>query len=250
MDPHATAKDFLDDVNSTQRRLGHNKLQEEVANLEQQLQKEIQARKEQDMKLTLYKKTIASLQTQIQTQSAQISEMETKLMAKNDGEIDTLPGPLSEEIKQLNEKINELQKLEKSHRLDLQLTKDQQRDRERDSAEQLETMLSELQNTKNAFESQTQDLKNLQEINESLSQQLVHARNIVDTCTGELDTLRYELSICKQTYEDQSQTLQETVQELEKQLNQCVLTENDSPVLEIIGQPRRKNTRGDPKKRR
>ena len=69
---------FLNKINSTSKNLGHNKLQLRIEELENKIEGRNIIEKEQEMKLNLFKKTIATLQAQLQDKSAHISRIESK----------------------------------------------------------------------------------------------------------------------------------------------------------------------------
>lgn len=69
--------EFLNKINSTSKNLGHNKLQLRIDELEDNIQKSKIVEKEQEMKLNLFKKTISTLQAQLQDKSAHISRIES-----------------------------------------------------------------------------------------------------------------------------------------------------------------------------
>ena len=61
--------EMLERVNSNQKTIGHNRFQQKIDELEKEIAKDILYKKEQEMKLNLFKKTISSLQTQLQQHS-------------------------------------------------------------------------------------------------------------------------------------------------------------------------------------
>ncbi len=69
--------DFINKLNSTPKYLGHNKLQIQIDELEKVIEKYKQSERENEIKMNLFKKTITTLQSQLQEKSAQISRLET-----------------------------------------------------------------------------------------------------------------------------------------------------------------------------
>ena len=69
--------DFINRMNNTQRNLGHNKLHIKIKELEEIIEKYKVVEQEADMKIHLFKKTITTLQGQLQEKSANISRLET-----------------------------------------------------------------------------------------------------------------------------------------------------------------------------
>lgn len=63
-------QEMLERVNSSQKTIGHNRFQQKIETLEQEVEKYNLYKKEQEMKLALFKKTISSLQTQLQNRSS------------------------------------------------------------------------------------------------------------------------------------------------------------------------------------
>lgn len=63
-------QEMLERVNSNQKTIGHNRFQQKIEDLEQEVEKYNLYKKEQEMKLSLFKKTISSLQTQLQQRSS------------------------------------------------------------------------------------------------------------------------------------------------------------------------------------
>jgi len=83
-------KEFLNKINITQKNLGHNKLYQKMEELQKELenskelydnevQKHKNIQKEQDMKLNLFKKTISTLQVQLQEKSSHILLLQNNL---------------------------------------------------------------------------------------------------------------------------------------------------------------------------
>lgn len=63
-------QEMLERVNSSQKTIGHNRFQQKIEELEREVEKYNLYKKEQEMKLSLFKKTISSLQTQLQQRSS------------------------------------------------------------------------------------------------------------------------------------------------------------------------------------
>ena len=70
------ALDFINKVNGVTKNLGHNKLQLHVDELEKQIDKFKCNEREYEMKMNLFKKTISTLQGQLQERSAYITMMD------------------------------------------------------------------------------------------------------------------------------------------------------------------------------
>jgi ribosomal protein L29 len=69
--------EFINKLNSTPRPIGNNKFQQRIEELESLVEKHKVTEKEYETKINLFKKTIATLQTQLQEKSSHISRLET-----------------------------------------------------------------------------------------------------------------------------------------------------------------------------
>ena len=69
---------FINKLNSEPRSIGHNKFQGRISELETIVEEYKRKEQESDMKINLFKKSITTLQTQLQEKSAHISRLETK----------------------------------------------------------------------------------------------------------------------------------------------------------------------------
>ena len=58
--------EMLERLNSNQKTIGHNRFQQKIEELEKEIEKNKKYQLEQDMKVNLFKKTISTLQTQLQ----------------------------------------------------------------------------------------------------------------------------------------------------------------------------------------
>lgn len=67
---NSKTQEMLERVNSSQKTIGHNRFQQKIEELQQEIEKYNLYKKEQEMKLALFKKTISSLQTQLQQRSS------------------------------------------------------------------------------------------------------------------------------------------------------------------------------------
>jgi chromosome segregation ATPase len=96
--------EMLDRVNSTQRTIGHNKFQQRIEELEQEIDRNKSYQKEQDMKLNLFKKTISTLQNQLQERGRVVGNLEN---APNSNKYEKQLEDQSEQIKNLTlENVN------------------------------------------------------------------------------------------------------------------------------------------------
>ena len=95
--------EFLSKINSTSKNLGHNKLQLKIDDLESKMEKYKIVEKEQEMKINLFKKTISTLQSQLQDKSAYISRIES---AHIDPQYNKKIQDLTEEIRDLKVELD------------------------------------------------------------------------------------------------------------------------------------------------
>ena len=112
IDYNNKTNEMLERVNSNQKTIGHNRFQQKIEELEGEINKYNLYKKEQEMKLNLFKKTISSLQTQLQ----QYSNLERpsdntniKLIEEQSERIKTLTLEISNfklENESLNNKLN------------------------------------------------------------------------------------------------------------------------------------------------
>jgi hypothetical protein len=68
--------EFLQKINSTPKSLTNNKMQKRIEEIESEIERYKCIQKEQEMKLNLFKKTISTLQLQLQEKSSHISRLE------------------------------------------------------------------------------------------------------------------------------------------------------------------------------
>lgn len=103
--------EFLDEANASQKKLGHNKLQVELEAAQRELVKLKQSDDEKEMKLNLYKKTIASLQSQLQEQSNKVLQLQEALKdpsgAKQNTELQNELQASHEERQALQNEVND-----------------------------------------------------------------------------------------------------------------------------------------------
>ena len=69
IDHNIKTNEMLERINSNQKFIGHNRFQQKIEELEKEIEKNKIYQKEQDMKVNLFKKTISSLQSQLQQRS-------------------------------------------------------------------------------------------------------------------------------------------------------------------------------------
>lgn len=112
IDYNNKTNEMLERVNSNQKTIGHNRFQQKIEELEGEINKYNLYKKEQEMKLNLFKKTISSLQTQLQQYSnveRPSDNTNIKLIEEQSERIKTLTLEISNfklENESLNNKLN------------------------------------------------------------------------------------------------------------------------------------------------
>lgn len=247
---------FLDHVNSTQRKIGHNKLQMEIETLHKEIDSWKLADSQKEIKLQLFNTTIANLQTQLREKSRLLTQLQTSLDSQGFGnnnpdsvQAHSLTQLLSDKEKQLQQTqltVDDLQS--KITVLTQELSDSQtQLQKAKDTTDLQSTELSTLKQT---LEKHIRTINELESENLTLKQELVMKGNVVDNSQSELSILRQELATYKLRMEEQNQQMIETESELEKQLAfSQPPTTTDDITPRIIGVTKKKS-RGDTKKRR
>jgi chromosome segregation ATPase len=105
--------DFLNKINSTEKIMGHNKFQQKIEELENELNIYKKYNNEQDMKINLFKKTISNLQTQLQEKSNQINVTQTSDTYMYTNKINTLTSDLAIKTQENNNLLQRIVILEK-----------------------------------------------------------------------------------------------------------------------------------------
>lgn len=237
-----TTTPFLDTVNSTPRKLGHNKLQIEIQELKEEMELLRTSIVQKEDSIITLNSTIENLQLQLQAKEQEILELKESINSNKDAShLDELKGTYQElqyKYKQcmhthetLISNINEMQKVIESHmRTILEL---------KNNVEQLQATNMFL---KNEIDKKTQGVDKSNENVQLLEQELISKQNIIEMQKSQLETLSQELGVFKTEFEKRVETEIEKRVETEKQ----VLFTNETDVVPI----KRKNLRGEPKKRR
>lgn len=238
---------FLETANNTEKRLGHNKLQLEIENLNKELEKWKIADSEKELKLGLFKQNISQLQKQIVDQASIISQLRSdsdnnpliQQTSDNLTQIDLLQTEkvsLQRDITTLQNNIREISKqLESANYEKTQLQI------------QLEKIQSETSNIKTKFDEHTKVLSEKDQVITKLTSKLTNETSVKEKVEAELETLKKEISKIKQDFESVLEEKQETslqLQETEQQLQ--LQLQSPSPDLQpnltqnSIGTVRRK----------
>jgi chromosome segregation ATPase len=247
------SEDFLNKANNTQKTFGHHKLQVQIDELQAELQKSKSQVKEQDTKITLFKKTIVTLQTQLQekisqmntrtnadaTQNSTITKLNDKIKTHLDQNID-----LQKQVNELTDKVNQLtvelstvaqEKNTLSEKfIDMKkrctLLEGSCQDHVQDLDHKVE-MISKLQNEKDLEESlknkMTSEMSNMQSEIENL-------KTINDLKDREFKRVFHELTELKKV-----QARARGVEIQEQQVHQTQPSHADKPKEKIVGSNRR-----------
>ncbi len=76
-------QEHMDNINKIQRPFGHNKLQLEIEELKTQILNLQSADKEKEMKMSLFKRSVATIQQQLQERNAYIIKLEQTINSSN-----------------------------------------------------------------------------------------------------------------------------------------------------------------------
>lgn len=243
--------EFLDRVNATPRKLGHNKLQMEIDTLNKDIEICKVASAQKEIKLDLFKKTISNLQDQLQEKVSQINELQSSLDNNPDSaqvhNLNLLLSDKENENGQLLSSVNDLLAKLKSCTLEL----DDVHNSLQNKSEIVTSQVSQINELKNTIDQQVRTISQLESENLALQQELHMKSNLVDNSQPELESLRQELAVYKSRIEEQVQQILESESELQKQLEYSQPPEiSEDTASRVIGTTKKKVARGDPKKRR
>lgn len=206
--------EMLERVNSNQKTIGHNRFQQKIEELEKEVEKYNLYKKEQEMKLSLFKKTISSLQTQLQQRNSH-----TEIQLSDNTNIKTIEEQ-SELIKGLTLQISTL-KLKNESLDNLLSTKSL-------TIDKLENEKSAILNKYDILKSEYEKLNILNSDNISkLNTEITNKTELQNKLNFELslrENLESELLILK----DQSKTIQLQQEILDKDI--LITTLNDQLV--------------------
>ncbi|NBO99318.1 MAG: hypothetical protein EBU90_04215 [Proteobacteria bacterium] len=229
---------FIEQANNTQKKFGHNKFQIEIEQLKEEIEKWKLADREKDMKVNLFRKTIATLQSQLQEKSNAITSLEQSLVDHpNTGVITQLQSNqalVQEENVSLKSQLSKLQ-LEFDHQSQAHTLQQQELEHIQQSYKQSK---AEAELLKTKLDQLNGELVSAQEQVTSLADQLKMNANLFDSTSSELQVVKQELAKFKTANEQLvnehqtiTQQLQETEQQLQKQLDAAANTpENNQSV--------------------
>lgn len=232
-------EEFLNTVNQTQKKLGHNKYQIEIECLQGQLAKTNQENKEQNMEIELLKTTIENLQKELDNTQA----------------IDSANKHSEELTLKLNEKQSTIESLEKSIsqlKLDLESKTAECSEHNKNAVnttntlEELLTKYSSLSESNNhlqeLFDKQTNDFQNSQAQLEKEQNKLMNERNISQSLRQQIEDIKFKIADYQTQYEDTLQEnnnlrdeikkLQESMQNTDSQISGSVRIPRHERVLQ------------------
>lgn len=241
---------FLHHANNTQKTFGHNKFQQEIEDLKREIDKWKLADTEKDMKVNLFRKTIATLQGQLQDKSNMITLLQQDLQQNPDTlellEQRQTQQHLNQQNLVLQNKVDSLEK-----QID---TVSKHNDTLNANYEETKMLLnksySEVAALKTKLDDQNKQLKLEQEKNQKLVDETNMKSNLYNGAVQELDILKQDLAKLKSANEQLADNhrsitvqLQETEQQLQKQLQaetkEIVTPESSSSEPAFKGTTRR-----------
>ena len=184
---------FINKLNSEPRAIGHNKFQVRIAELEKLIEENKRGEQESEMKINLFKKTISTLQSQLQDKSAHIARLETRHI---DPQYEKQIVDLNQHLKEKNNGIEIL----KSDILNIQRENDFLQQTCKDITSQRDTALQQLEDMKQrhvsletSHQRQAIQLQMNVETLSKMENRLNLEENLRNNLQNELDSLKTEL---------------------------------------------------------
>jgi hypothetical protein len=247
--------EFLQKINSTPKSLTNNKMQKRIEEIESEIERYKCIQKEQEMKLNLFKKTISTLQLQLQEKSSHISRLEhtnNNNVNSNIKEIEII-NELTLKIKEREDIIFSLEKEIDTNKNDFDQMKSNVQtylnDKQTFSNKYLE-MRQSYQILDNNYQTKDKELNTKIEILSKIEKELGLEKTLKINLQKELDILKNQMSeyikdIKNITLEKDNEivNLKQTIEDL-KEKNNNVNEENKSKVIDkniqqtIIGRAR------------
>ena len=239
--------DFLSKINSTSKNLGHNKLQLKIDDLESKMEKYKIVEKEQEMKINLFKKTISTLQSQLQDKSAYISRIES---AHIDPQYNKKIQDLTEEIRDLKVELDNAEGENIQLKLDVDFINNKlettklEYSNSSDKNEEVQKRYIVLEQTYQKQANQLQiDLETISRLENKINLEL----NIRQNLELELQSLKLELADYRTNIknitimkDDEIKLLTDKLNELNKPIPQ--MTKEQNPLIGSFGS--RRSSRG------
>jgi len=232
MDNKDNVNEFIDNANGVAKLIGHNRFQKEIESLNDELSQLRMADTEKEMKFELFKKTIATLQQQLQDKSDELYSLQTSLSDFNKNNDKNS----KEKEHQYEEKCKELYTLQSQHAL---MTAEKTKmaaevETLQNIQKELNSSLQNLKHEKDTLDQLVSELKGkgenvLQNI-ASLEEQCSMMKNINQTLQEENDNLKLELSTCKTCIEERDIR----IKSIDLQLKETELVLQEQTTLEQI----------------
>lgn len=228
-------EDFLNKINITQKNLGHNKLYQRIEELQKELeaskelydnevQKHKNIQKEQDMKLNLFKKTISTLQVQLQEKSAHILLLQNNLSTRSISESSQEQQSIDfENFRKEYEYIKSTLDKTTSER-DIFLEKNNEL---RQHNQLLET----------SFQKQTRELQVQHEIVTKLENRINLEESVRLNLENEMFSLKNELAQYRTDIKNMTNSKDNEIQHLTAQLHNLLSKENSNDSETLNGSP-------------
>lgn len=222
---------FLNKINSTEKIMGHNKFQQKIEELENELNIYKKYNNEQDMKLNLFKKTISNLQTQLQEKSNQINVSQNSETSMHIDKINTLTSNLvmkTQENDTLLQKIVILEKDIEYKSIDLEKIKHEYFS----TIDKLSLVNQSYKTLELKYQEQVNDLQTNKTIIHNLEKRLNLELTIKNNLESELNLLKNEVSEYRNNINNIKLEKDNEISVLTEQLN------NISKSMEIKKEPR------------
>jgi chromosome segregation ATPase len=237
-------QNFIEHVNHTPKEFSHNKLQQTIEILENDLKKSHDINSEKDMQINLLKTTIQSLQSETKSFSSQIQSLQ-KVISENETTLLTNQQLLNTE----KTKVSELSSLNTQLQSDLSELKSQLLQSQEDNfalqrnATNIAFELSELKKT---IDNQVTAIDSHHTASKEYQSKFDNLQTIHEQTSIELDTLKLELAQFKtqnqslqENLDNKTLELHETENQLKKHLIHQVPLSNNPQRESLTGRSRR-----------
>lgn len=233
--------EFIEQVNSTPRKLGHNKLQLEIEKLNQEIEQLKLSNSQKDTKVLLFSKTITALQTQLKESNGQVGPPKEEKNTENDELVYKQEIEISNYRKQLEEstvqQCNMKNESDEKTNIITNLDKD------------IVDLKNQLLMLKDFNDNKVKEHKEIEEKLMTIEQDNVMKTNIVDNVQSELVTLRNENEKLQNKIQEQALYITE-LESMKIQVNNTEISQEpiQTEVPKISGYSV-KPKRGDRRKR-
>ena len=187
-------------MNTTPKSLTNNKMQKRIEEMESEMDRYKHIQKEQEMKLNLFKKTISTLQLQLQEKSSHISRLENtnnQPVVKNIDDKNDKNDKLMLQLKEREDIIISLEKEIENDKNDFeQMKKNLQQhlnDKQNLSNKYLE-MRQTYQELDNNYQKKEEELKEKVETLSNIQKELTLEKTLKENLQKELDVLKNQMS--------------------------------------------------------